>query len=247
MIKYFLSSTGFLLSVLMIFSCSKKENADIGFLQGTFSSKNTVLVYDAELYTKNGKVSSKSETDNFIKNKGLATGLSSLIKSTGTLYMNIPMTIEFSGEDAFYAIAFSAPYASGTIEKIDSKRYLLTSNDSTTRYDYLPPFPEAPNFPNCDVEFLNIFPQSLKCTVLPSSTGYTQVCKTKIQIPIQIKNGNSLVIPLYSAYYSWNSSTKKGFCSQADQSNFIKEDFYKNLLDGDTVLIQRKEHLLEKM
>ncbi|RRN76824.1 hypothetical protein EIM50_22720 [Pseudoxanthomonas sp. SGD-10] len=59
-----------------------------------------------------------------------------------------------------------------------------------------------------------------------------------------MKNSSSLAIPIFTIF---QSSHSKGNCYVQDQSNFIKEDFYKNLAEGDSVLIQRKEHLLEKI
>ncbi|RRN76823.1 hypothetical protein EIM50_22715 [Pseudoxanthomonas sp. SGD-10] len=127
--KYFLSIAGFLLSVLMISSCSKKDNADIGFPQGTFSSKNTLKVYKAELYTNKGKTNDETIIENFIGRKSLKhIFLDSQIE---TIYQFIPFTIEIDEEGNFTSTSFHNPYASGKVERLKGNELLLPSNDST--------------------------------------------------------------------------------------------------------------------
>ncbi|WP_353132995.1 hypothetical protein [Pseudopedobacter sp.] len=226
------------------FSCSKKESPEIILLQGNFSSENTLNVYKTELYTNKGKITNETIIANYINRKSL-TGvfLDSKIK---TLYMSTHLTIEIDQQGNFSSTNFYRPYASGKMERLTNNEVLLISNDSTTRY-FPPGNIGGGIFVNCPADYVLRYPPSIKCISMPLETGYSEVCKTKILIPIIIKNSESLAIPIYTISYSGNGIGDKERCVLQEQSNFIKEDFYKNLSEGDTVLVQKKEQLLKKM
>ena len=132
------------------------------------------------------------------------------------------------------------------MERLTNNEVLLASNDSTTRY-FPPRNTEGGMSVNCSTDFIVRYPPSVECTSLPLTTGYSEVCKTRILIPIVVKSSELLAVPIYTISYLWNAAGNKGHCTLQEQSNFIKEDFYKNLSEGDTVLIQKKEQLLKKM
>lgn len=225
-------------------SCSKKENPETILLQGTFSSENALNVYKTELYTNKGKTTNETVITNYINRKSLAGVFHD--SKIRTLYKPTYLTVEIDQQGSFSSTNFSHPYAGGKMERLTNNEVLLISNDSTTTY-----FPRG-NIgdgisTNCPVDFILRYPPSVKCTPMPSGTGYSEVCKTRILIPIIIKNIESLAIPIYTISYSGKAIGNKDRCVLQEQSNFIKEDFYKNLSEGDTVLIQKKEQLLKKM
>ncbi|ADY53663.1 hypothetical protein Pedsa_3124 [Pseudopedobacter saltans DSM 12145] len=232
-----------LLILIIILQSCNRVNVDINSLTGSFSNKNSVLSYDVELYTNQGEVKSKNEIENFMRNKELATDLSADKETMSRLYENIPESIELKRDGSFFA-----PYASGIVENIDEKRALLVGNDSIIiRHDFILEFQTQSNLSNYDVDFINQFPESVNCVSLPKRTGYSQVCKARFVIPIKAENNTTLTVPSYTVYYWSNRDGKHGTFTLADRTNFIKDDFYKSLMDGDTVLIQRKEHVFEKI
>lgn len=217
---------------MLAFSCSKKEDIEVNSLKGVFSSKNIFHIYDPELYTREGKVLTKNAAVDFVKNKGLTDKF--IIDGRKEIQVNIPFIIEMDGNGNFSATSFGEHYVDGEIQRKAYNIALLVGKEST--YLYTPGI----------TEIMNRFPPPVICKDIPSSTGYPQICTAKIVVPIEVKNSKTLVVPVCSYYYSWDKMSSKGYL-QGERANFLKSDFYKELSIGDTVLIQRKEHVLEKI
>ncbi|MFD1629661.1 hypothetical protein [Pseudopedobacter beijingensis] len=231
--KYFICLA---LLTIGLAGCKKNEPIDLETLSGTFLADKTIQVYKAELYTKNGKSVVKNEVANFIKRRALTESFSEKDKQDmGDQFL---FKITLDGQGSFSATIADEPYAAGKMEKQSSSIALLIDDKE--------PDPLIIGGEDCLTKVVSRFTHLIECRWIPSTTGYLSGCISKTFLPIEVKNANSLAIPLYSLYYSKNKMGVSSYCMALDRPNFINEDFYKNLQEGDTVLIQRKEHFLKK-